>query len=43
MWSLRIGDSQDLTSRPMQLVELVPLAPVAEGHHNASGKGGGGV
>ena len=35
--------AKDLTSRPTQLAELIPLAPVAEGHHDASGKGAGGV
>ena len=35
--------AKDLTSRPTRLAELIPLAPVAEVHHDASGKGSGGV
>ena len=35
--------AKDLTSRPTRLAELIPLAPVAEGHHDASGSGAGGV
>ena len=34
---------KDLTSRPTQLAQLISLARVVEGHHNASGKGAGGV
>ena len=34
--------AKDLTSRPTRLAELIPLAPVAEGHHDASGSGAGG-
>ena len=35
--------AKDLTLRPTQLAKLIPLAPVAEGHHDASGKGAGEV
>ena len=35
--------AKDLTSRPTQLAELISLAPVVESHHDASGKGAGGV
>ena len=35
--------ANDLASRPTRIAELVPLTPVAEGHHDASGKGAGGV
>ena len=35
--------AKDLTSRPTRLAELIPLAPVADGHHDASGKGAGEV
>jgi hypothetical protein len=35
--------AKDLTSRPTRLAELIPLAPSAEGHHDASGKGAGGA
>jgi hypothetical protein len=36
--------ARDLTSRPTRIAELIPLAPVAEGHHDASGsRGAGGV
>jgi hypothetical protein len=34
---------KDLTSRPTHLAKLTPLAPVTEGHHDASGKGTVGV
>lgn len=34
---------EDLDSRPTRLAEVVPLLPVAEGHHDASGAGAGGV
>merc|ERR1712115_730160 len=37
-WLLR-----DLSSRPMRIAELVPLLSSAEGHHDASGEGAGGV
>ena len=33
----------NISSRPTRLAELIPLAPTAEGHHDASGKGAGGV
>ena len=35
--------ANDLASRPTRIAELVPLTPVAEGHHDASGKGAGGI
>ena len=35
--------ANDLSSRPTRIAELVPLNPVAEGHHDASGKGAGGI
>lgn len=35
--------ANDLTTRPTRIAELVPLAPAAEGHHDASGVGAGGV
>ena len=35
--------ASDLASRPTRIAELVPLTPVAEGHHDASGKGAGGI
>ena len=34
---------KDLESRPTRLAEVVPLRPVADGHHDASGAGAGGV
>ena len=37
-WLLR-----DLSSRPTRIAELVPLLSSAEGHHDASGEGAGGV
>ena len=33
----------DITSRPTRLAEIIPLAAAAEGHHDASGEGAGGV
>ena len=33
----------NIASRLTQIVELVPLLLSTEGHHNASGKGAGGV
>ena len=33
----------NITSRPTRIAELVPLDPVAEGHHDASGTGAGGI
>ena len=35
--------ANDLASRPSRIAEIVPLTPVAEGHHDASGKGAGGI
>ena len=35
--------ASDLSSRPTRIPELVPLSPIAEGHHDASGAGAGGV
>ena len=37
-WLLR-----EISSRPTRIAELVPLLSSAEGHHNASGAGAGGV
>ena len=34
---------KDLKRRPTRIAELVPLLAAAEGHHDASGKGAGGV
>ena len=33
----------NMASRPTHIAELVPLDPVAEGHHDASGSGAGGI
>ncbi|EJK67861.1 hypothetical protein THAOC_11042 [Thalassiosira oceanica] len=33
----------DIASRPTRIAELVPLLASAEGHHDASGKGAGGI
>ena len=33
----------DISSRPTRLAELIPLAAAAEGHHDASGMGAGGI
>lgn len=33
----------NIASRPTRIVELVPLLSLAEDHHNASGKGAGGI
>ena len=33
----------DISSRPTRIAELIPLLSAAEGHHDASGKGAGGV
>ena len=33
----------DITLRPTRLAELIPLASAAEGHHDASGAGVGGI
>ena len=35
--------AKDLTSRPTCLAKLIPLALVAESHHDMSGQGAGGV
>ena len=32
-----------IATRPTRIAELVPLLPVAEGHHDASGAGAGGI
>ena len=32
-----------ISTRPTRIAELVPLLPVAEGHHDASGAGAGGI
>ena len=32
-----------ISTRPTRIAELVPLPPVAEGHHDASGMGAGGI
>ena len=34
---------QHVATRPTRIAELVPLPPVAEGHHDASGTGAGGI
>ena len=34
---------RDITSRPTRLAEIIPLAAAAEGHHDASGMGAGGI
>ena len=34
---------QHISTRPTCIAELVPLHPVAEGHHDASGTGAGGI
>ena len=35
--------ARDLEARPTRLAEVVPLHPVADGHHDASGAGAGGA
>ncbi|KAL7527535.1 hypothetical protein ACHAXR_004575 [Thalassiosira sp. AJA248-18] len=35
--------ARDLETRPTRIAELIPLSPVADGHHDASGAGAGGV
>ena len=40
---LPLAGTAILSSRPTRIAELVPLAPIAEGHHDASGAGAGGV
>ena len=34
---------QNISTRLTRIAELVPLLPVAEGHHDASGTGAGGI
>jgi hypothetical protein len=34
---------ENISTRPTWIAEVVPLPPVAEGHHNASGLGAGGI
>jgi len=34
---------ENIKTRPTNIAELVPLLPSAEGHHDASGKGAGGI
>jgi hypothetical protein len=34
---------RNIATRPTQIAEVVPLPPVAEGHHNALGTGVGGI
>ena len=33
----------NISSRPTRIAEIIPLLPAAEGHHDASGIGAGGV
>ncbi|KAL3809642.1 hypothetical protein ACHAXA_003728, partial [Cyclostephanos tholiformis] len=33
----------NISTRPTRIAELIPLPPVAAGHHDASGKGAGGI
>ncbi|KAL3827591.1 hypothetical protein ACHAXA_002088, partial [Cyclostephanos tholiformis] len=33
----------NITTRPTRIAELIPLPPVVEGHHDASGAGAGGI
>ena len=33
----------NIASRPTRIAEIIPLLPAAEGHHDASGAGAGGV
>ena len=35
--------ADDVTGRPTRIAELVPLAPSAEGHHDAAGSAGTGA
>ena len=35
--------AQDLTDRPTRIQEVIPLPPIAEGTHDASGGGAGGI
>jgi hypothetical protein len=34
---------ENISTRPTQIAEVVPLPPVSEGHHDASGLGAGGI
>jgi len=34
---------EDIEARPTRLAEVIPLNPIADGHHDASGAGAGGV
>ncbi|KAL3816142.1 hypothetical protein ACHAXA_001629 [Cyclostephanos tholiformis] len=34
---------ENISTRPTRIAELIPLPPVAAGHHDASGKGAGGI
>ena len=34
---------ENISTRPTQIAEVVPLPTVAEGHHDASGIGAGGI
>ncbi len=34
---------ENISTHPTWIVEVVPLPPVAKGHHNASGLGAGGI
>jgi hypothetical protein len=34
---------ENISTHPTWIAEVVPLPPVAEGHHNASGLGAGGI
>jgi len=33
----------NISTRPTRIAELIPLPPVAAGHHDALGKGAGGI
>jgi hypothetical protein len=33
----------NIALRPTHIAEVVPLPPIAEGHHDASGSGAGGI
>eukprot|EP00804_Cyclotella_cryptica_P027344 CCRYP_016217-RA/>CCRYP_016217-RA protein AED:0.34 eAED:0.34 QI:0/-1/0/1/-1/1/1/0/129 len=41
--ALDFGGCDNIASRPTRIAELVPLDPAAEGHHDASGSGVGGI
>ncbi len=34
---------QNIATRPTRIAEVIPLPPIAEGHHDASGSGAGGI